>query len=88
MYIMRSLRTKATSASEEDIEIIYNLIFKDALYSLECIRVGGNEEEQNDYCLAENITDDETEAEVFLKHLSKGIAFPVHIKDLVDDYFN
>jgi hypothetical protein len=50
--------------------------------------VGGNEEEQNDYCLAENITDDETEAEVFLKHLSKGIAFPVHIKDLVDDYFN
>lgn len=84
---MQSLRTKTTSVRENDIEIIYNLIFKNAFYSLECIRVGGNNE-LNNYCLSENITDDEGEAEVFLQKLTKGKVFPVHIKDIVEDCFN
>ncbi|TAH69487.1 MAG: hypothetical protein EWM47_06825 [Anaerolineaceae bacterium] len=86
---MQSLRTKTTSAIEMEPEIIYNLIFKNALYSLECIRAGGNDkEDKNNYCFAENITEDEGEAEVFLQILTKGKVFPVHIKDLVEDYFN
>jgi hypothetical protein len=48
--------------------------------------VGGNDE-PNDYCFVENITEDEGEAEVFLQILSKGKVFPVHIKDLAEDYF-
>lgn len=87
MHIMQSLRTSTTSAREKDIEIIYNLIFKNALYSLECIRVGGDDNEENDYCLVENITEDEGEAELFLQKLTKGKVFPVHIKDLAEDYF-
>ena len=87
MYIMQSLRTKTTSVRENDIEIVYNLIFKNALYSMECIRVGGNDE-PNNYCFIENVTDDEGEAEIFLQKLIKGKVFPVHIKDLVEDSFN
>lgn len=89
LHIMQSLRTKTTSVreNENEIEIVYNLIFKNTLYSLECMRVGGNDE-LNDYCFVENITEDEGEAEVFLKKLTKGKVFPVHIKDLVEDYFN
>lgn len=85
---MQSLRTKTTSAREKEIVIIYKLIFRNALYSLECLREGGNNEEPNNYCFAENITEDEGEAEVFLQKIIKGKAFPVHIKDLVEDYFN
>ncbi len=87
MHIMQSLRTKTTSVREKDINIVYNLIFKNALYSLECLRVGGNDQ-PNDYCFVENVTDDEGEAEVFLQRLTKGKVFPVHINDLVEDYFN
>lgn len=85
---MQSLRIKTTSARERDIEIIYNLIFKNALYSLECIRVGCCDDESNSYCFAENITEDEGEAEVFLQKLVMGKVFPVHIKDLAKDYFS
>jgi hypothetical protein len=84
---MQSLRTKTTSIREKESEIVYNLIFRNALYSLECIRVGGNNG-INDYCFAENITDDEGEAEYFLQKVIRGKVFPVHIKDLVEDYFN
>ena len=88
LHTMQSLRTKTTSAREMEIEITYNLIFRNALYSLECIRVGGNDDEYNNYCFVENITEDEGEAEVFLQKLTKGKVFPVHIKDLVMDYFD
>ena len=88
MHIMRSISTKTSSVRERDIKITYNLIFRNALYSLECIKESGREENPNDYCLAENITDDETEAEIFLNQVAKGKVFPVHIKDLVEDYFN
>ncbi|NLK99970.1 MAG: hypothetical protein GX271_04830 [Clostridiales bacterium] len=87
MHIMQSLRTITTSAKEKEIEIIYNLIFKNALYSIECIRLGGNDEEHNNYCFVENITEDEGDAEIFMQELTKGKVFPVHIRDLVEDYF-
>ena len=83
--LMQSI-TKTTSLIKEDVQIIYNLIFKNALYSLECYKVGENINDMNNYSFVENITDDEGEAEVFLKRLVKGKAFPVHIKDLVEDF--
>lgn len=83
---MQSIKTKTTSLIKEDIQIVYNLIFKNALYSLECYKVGSNDNKLNNYSLVENITDDEGEAEMFLKRLEKGKAFPVHIKDLVEDF--
>ncbi len=85
--MMQSLRIITASAKEKEIEIIYNLIFENALYSLECIRVGSSDKGPNNYCYVENITEDETEAEVFLKRLVRGKVFPVHIKDLAADYF-
>jgi hypothetical protein len=84
---MQSLRTKTTSVREKDIEIIYNLIFRNALYSFECIRVGGNEEAK-DYCFVEDFTDDEGEAELFLKRMTRGRVFPVHIKEIAEDFFH
>ncbi len=86
--MMQSLRNRTTYVKEMDNEIVYNLFFKNALYSLECIREGSNDKNLNNYCLAENITDDEGEAELFLKRMVKGKVFPVHIKDVANDYFN
>lgn len=85
---MQSLKTKTSSERKKEVEIVYNLIFRNALYSLECIRVDGNKNEPNNYCFVENITEDETEAETCLHTLAKGKVSPVHIKDVIEDYFN
>ncbi len=69
----------------EDIQIIYHLIFKNALYSFESY-IEGSEDRIN-YCYIENFTEDEEEANIFLKLMTNGKVFPVHIKDLVEDYF-
>jgi hypothetical protein len=37
--------------------------------------------------LVEDITDDEGEAESFLRLMAKGKVFPVHINDMAIDYF-
>lgn len=86
--MMQSLKTKTTSDKNKEVEIVYNLIFQNALYSLECIRTGGNPDKPNQYCFVENITEDETEAETCLYILSKGKVSPVHIKDVIEDYFS
>ena len=70
---------------DEDIKVIYKLYFKNAYYSLECYSEGM--EGERNYCYIENLTDDEGEAEAFLKLMAKGKVFPVHIKDMADDYF-
>lgn len=85
---MQSFKTMTASSKQDDIEVVYNLIFNNALYSLECIRSNGIVNDPNYYCYVENITEDETEAETFLHTLAKGKVLPVHIKDLVSDYFN
>jgi hypothetical protein len=70
---------------DEDIRVVYKLIFKNAYYGLECYKEGIRGE--NNYCYIENLTDDEGEAEAFLKLMAKGKVFPVHIKDMAEDYF-
>lgn len=72
----------------EDVVVIYNLIFQNAYYSLECYKEGNRKQSLSDYCFVEDFTDDEGEAEGFLQRIVKGKVFPVHIKDLVEDFFN
>lgn len=72
----------------ENIQIIYNLVFKNALYSLECYKEDCDNSDPKNYCYIEDFTDDEGEAEAFLLQMAKGKVFPVHIKDLVEDLIN
>lgn len=81
------MKSSTTTMSSEKIQVVYNLIFKNALYSLECYKEGNNKTDLNNYCLIEDITDDEGEAEAFLYTMVKGKVFPIHIKDMVEDYF-
>lgn len=81
----QSLKTYSKTIKDENIQIVYKLIFKNALYSLECYREGMDG--QKNYCYIENLTDDEGDAETFLQLIAKGKVFPVHIKDLAEDYF-
>lgn len=80
-------RKSLTVVLKDDVQVIYNLFFKNALYSLECYIAGSNQKDVNHYYLAENVTDDEGEAEMFFQKMAKGKVLPVHIKDMVDDYF-
>jgi hypothetical protein len=79
------LKTFCKTVKDEKIGIVYHLSFRNALYSLECYREGL--EGQKNYCYIENLTDDEGEAEAFLQLIAKGKVFPVHIRDLAEDYF-
>lgn len=85
--VIEPSRKSLTVVLKDDFQVIYNLIFKNALYSLECFVSGSTQKDVNHYYLAENITDDEGEAEMFLRKMAKGKVLPVHIKDMVEDYF-
>jgi len=71
-----------------NIQIVYNLFFNNTQYSIECYKKEFQDEEPINYSLVEDFTDDEGQAEDFLNHLVRGKVYPVHIKELVDDYFN
>jgi len=73
------------SRRNDDINVVYSIFFKNAYYNLEAYKEGYTE--SNDYCYIENLTDDEGDAETFLKYILNGKAYPVHIKDLADDFF-
>lgn len=81
------VRVSTTTTNNKEIQVEYKLILKNALYSLESYKYEGNMEDPTNYCLVEDFTDDEGEAEAFLQRMVKGKVFPVHIKDLVDDFF-
>jgi len=85
--IEQSLKSNTKKLKRENIQVDYNLIFKNALYSLECYKVGCNKQDTNSYCMVENITDDEGEAETFINLIAKRKVFPVHINDMAEDYF-
>ena len=70
---------------DEETKVIYNLFFKNALYSLECFRKGDSG--RSNYCYLENFTDDEGEAETFLKKIFNGQVLPIQIKEIAEDYF-
>ncbi|MBE5966043.1 MAG: hypothetical protein E7255_03625 [Lachnospiraceae bacterium] len=80
------LKSKTVKVELENIQLVYHLFFSNTYYSIECFKEGYDEQEPDNYFLAEDFTDDEGEAEDFLSQLAKGKVFPIHIKDMVDDY--
>ncbi len=80
-------RKSIIASLNDDVKVVYNLIFQNAYYSLECYKEGSSKHNIKDYCFVEYFTDDEGEAESFVHRLVKGKVFPVHIKDLVEDLF-
>lgn len=95
--IGQSLKMITKKAAVEEGTIVYNLIFKNAMYSVECYVEGSDYtmdwqdnsfvRDKKNYCYIEDITEDEGEAETFLKQMVKGEVLPIHIKNMVEDYF-
>ena len=85
--VEQSLKSSTKVIKTENVQVVYNLIFKNALYSIECYKDGSSRKNPNEYCYLEDITDDEGEAEIFLYQMAKGKVFPLHIIDMVEDYF-
>ncbi len=83
--IDKPFKTVAVLLNDE-LQVVYNLFFQNAYYSLECYINGRNPKETEKYSLVENFTDDEGEAELFLQQLTKGKVYPIHIKDLAEDF--
>jgi hypothetical protein len=85
-YIMaQALDTICKTIKDEEIQVVYKLIYKDSEYGIECLREGM--EGRGSYCRLENLTEDEYEAERFLQLVAEGKVYPIHIRDLAEDYF-
>ena len=87
MIIQKSLKSMTTNIDSHGICVKYNLFFQNALYSLECYKDGCLDKSPINYCFAENISEDEGEAEMFFYSMVKGKVLPIHIKDMVKDFF-
>ncbi len=85
--IERTLKVEVVRCHSEDDAITYRLIFNNALYSLECFRMGASNRSISNYSLVEDITDDEGDAYDFLNRMAKGKVLPVHIREMAEDYF-
>ncbi|MGF7144601.1 hypothetical protein HNQ56_003033 [Anaerotaenia torta] len=85
--LLKSDAKKVRQGNSTISTVVYNLIFRNALYSIECYREDSDLDDPNNYCLAEDITDDEGEAEAFLQIVARGKVSPVHIQDIAADYF-
>ena len=83
-----TVKSSTTTLNNKNITVVYNLKFNNAFYDIECYREGYNSETINEYSYINELTDDEGEAEVYLRILEKGKVFPVHIKDIAEDYFS
>ncbi len=81
------LESNTKTILTEDINVVYNLIFKNALYSIECYKQDGENQNFISYSFVEDLTDDEGEAEAFLSLMARGKVLPVHIYDMAKDYF-
>jgi hypothetical protein len=86
IVLMKSIKITTRIRSKE-VNLIYNLVFNNALYSLECYKEDGNQHNPSDYCLLSGFTDDEGEAEVFLQKMTKGEVLPIHMNDMYEDCF-
>lgn len=76
-----------TAMMNDESQVVYNLIFRNCYYSLEGYRQGSNSKKEGDYCILENFTDDEGEAEIFLHRMVKGKVYPLHMKEIMEDFF-
>ncbi|NLK74101.1 MAG: hypothetical protein GX288_02280 [Clostridiales bacterium] len=83
---MNTYRLKSYKVNVNDIQIVYSLIFQNSLYSCECYKEGYIRDDNN-YSLVHNITEDEGEAQEFFDTIVKRCVYPVHIEDIVQDYF-
>ncbi len=83
--VEQSFKSKVIKVNTQDKEVTYHLIFENAYYSIKCYIEGSND--KNHYSYLENFTDDEGEAEYFLKRIAMGKVHPVHIKDIAEDFF-
>lgn len=81
------LKSDTRTVQQDNIRIVYNLIFRNALYSIECYKEGFDLNNPVNYCLVEDFTDDEGEAESFLQRMARGKVAPVHIYDIAVDFF-
>lgn len=67
--------------------LVYNLYFKNALYSLECKKHTMEKPNERNYYYLENFTEDEGEAEYFFHRITEGRVYPIHVQDIALDMF-
>lgn len=67
--------------------LVYNLYFKNALYSLECKKQTMEKPNERNCYYLEEFTEDEGEAEYFFHRITEGRVYPIHVRDIALDMF-
>ncbi len=68
-------------------QIVYNLTYQNSLYGIECYTQGSDYKAPNNYCNVVDFTNNEDAANKIMSKLVIGKVMPVHIQDIIMDYF-
>ena len=72
---------------DQDVCVVYNLTFDNDKYGLECYKPGADFTRSLNYCKINDVTSDPEFAEVLLEKLAQSNVMPVHIHDIIEDYY-
>lgn len=69
------------------VNITYNLISDGRYFGIECYKEGASCENPREYSSVLQITKNREKAEKILQTIIEKDVFPVHLKDVLQDYF-
>lgn len=83
-----SLSTDVTYEKEKHSKITYHLFEHNHHYAVECYRAHSDKKNPKNYCILENLTEDEEKANEFIQILYQDQVLPLHIADVASDFFS
>ena len=85
--ILEATHSKIDILSVSRVNITYNLISDGRYYGIECYKEGASCDNLRDYSSVSRITKERKETEKILQLLIEKNVFPVHLKDVIEDFF-
>ena len=86
--IILSLNTDMLSCDNRCNTIVYNLLASGEQFEIECYTAGANDTDSKDYCKVTEIMQPQEKLERLLHLLANRHVTPVHIPDIISDYFS
>lgn len=72
---------------ERELIVCYNLISEGMKYGVECYVENEDSKDSMSYCKIKDFTIDRELGVKFVNDIAKGEVLPVHVPDIMEDYF-
>ena len=72
---------------ERELIVCYNLISEGMKYDVECYVENEERKDEMSYCKIDDFTRDRNQGMKFVDVIAKGEVLPIHVPDIMEDYF-